>query len=76
MMTRNAAESAAANLRMATMQLTGMRVPPRVRTIPSVRRKVPVTIITEPPEVVIVRHSVRNLDSPVHKSRPVHDQRA
>ena len=67
---RNAADSAAMNLRMATLQLSGLRVPPRIRTVPNLRRRLPVTAISEPPQPVIIRHVGQNLGSPVSETRP------
>jgi hypothetical protein len=75
-MLRSAPDSAAMNLRMATMQITGMRVPPRVRTIPHVRRRIPITMVNEPAEVVVVRQAVHNLGNTIHKARLIQDQRA
>jgi hypothetical protein len=73
---RTPADSAVMHLRMVTQQLTGIRVPPRVRNIPNVRRRLTVTVISEPPMVVIVRQRVHNMDTPITKARPVRDQRA
>lgn len=69
-MVRNAADSAAMNLRMATMQLAGLRIPPRVRTVPVLRRRLPVTMISESAQPVIIRHVSQNLGSPVSETRP------
>jgi hypothetical protein len=74
MMTRSPVDNAAMNLRLATMQMTGMRVPPRVRTIPHIRRRLSVTIISSPAETVIIRQAAPNLDTSF-QSRPVQDQR-
>ena len=63
------------NLRMATQQLAGLRVANRVRTIPNVRRRIPVTIVNESPEVVIVRQSVQNIGTAIKKVRPLQNQR-
>jgi len=56
---------AAINLRMATIQLAGLRVPPRARKIQTVRRRLPVTILSEPPQTVIIRHALQNLGSAI-----------
>jgi hypothetical protein len=72
---RTAVDSAALNLRMATMHLAGLRVPPRVRTIPNVRRRLPVTIISGVPEVVAIRHSVQTLGSQMNQTPALRDQR-
>jgi len=74
-MVRNAADFAAMNLRMATMHLSGMRIPPRVRTVPSLRLRLSVAIISEPPQSVIIRQVAPNLDSPVTETRPSQSQR-
>ena len=74
-MVRNAADFAAMNLRMATMHLTGMRIPPRVRTVPSLRLRLPVAVISSPPQQVIIRQIAQNLDSPVTGTRPNQSQR-
>jgi len=76
MMTRNTTDSAVVNLRLATAQLRGTRIPPRVRAIPSLRRRVPITVVTGAPEVVNVRHAVQNMDTPVNKTLPLSNQRA
>ena len=56
---------AAINLRMATIQLAGLRVPPRARKVPAVRRRLPVTIFTEAAQPVIIRQALQNLGSAV-----------
>jgi hypothetical protein len=56
---------AAINLRMATIQLAGLRVPPRARKIPTVRRRLPVTIFPGVVQPVIIRHAFQNLGSAV-----------
>ena len=63
------------NLRMATMQLAGIRVPPRVRTIPPVRRRLPVEIVSGPPQAVNIRHTVPNLDTAPAQNRSRQNQR-
>lgn len=73
--TRSIAENAVTNLRMATMQLVGLRMASRVRTIPNVRRRIPVTIVNEPAEAVTLRHAVHNVDTPLEKPRTVQAQR-
>jgi len=72
---RSANDFAAMNLRMATMQMTGLRLPPRVRTIPPLRRRLAVTIIPEAPVMVIIRHAVHNMDTSVTGTRPIQNQR-
>jgi hypothetical protein len=72
---RSAADVAAMNLRMATMQLSGMRVPPRVRTVPTLRRRLQVTMITEPPATVIIRQSGQNLGNSVTGRRQIQSPR-
>lgn len=74
-MVRTPADNAALNLRMATMQLAGLRIPPRVRTVPTLRRRLPVTVISEPPQPVIIRHVGQNLGSRVSETRPPQNRR-
>ena len=71
MMVRPAADNAAMNLRMATMQLAGLRIPPRVRTVPPLRRRLPVTTVVEPVQPVNIRHVRQNLGTPVAEPRLV-----
>ena len=66
---------AAMNLRMATIPLAGLRVPPRVRKVPTVRRRLPVTIIPDSAQSVIIRHASQNLGSAVSEPQPVQIQR-
>jgi hypothetical protein len=73
---RSPAENAAMHLRMATMQLMGMRANPRVRSIPIVRRRIPVEIIREAPEVINIRHSVQTLDTTISEAQPIREQRS
>jgi hypothetical protein len=68
---RTTADNAAMNLRMATMQLAGLRIPPRVRTVPPLRRKLSVTAVAEPAQPVIIRHVRQNLGTPVGGPRLV-----
>src|SRR6185437_9621510 len=66
-----AAKTAAINLRMATIQLSGQRVPPRVRKVPALRRRLPITMLPEHSQPVIIRHTSQNLGSLVNEARPV-----
>lgn len=75
MVMRNAAEAATMNLRAATLQMAGMRTPSRVRTIPSLRRRLHVTVVSEPALSVNIRHVVQNVDSGVNETRRVERQR-
>lgn len=74
--TRSPAESAAMNLRMATKQLMGMRANPRVRTIPNLRRRLPVEFNSETPEVINIRHSVQTLDTAISEAQPIRERRS
>ena len=74
-MVRTAVDSAALNLRMATMQLAGLRIPPRVRTVPTLRRRLPVTFVPESAQPVIMRHASQNLGSPVTETQPAQSPR-
>jgi hypothetical protein len=67
---------AAINLRMATIQLAGQRVPPRVRKVPAVRRRLPVTIFADAGQPVIIRHALQNLGSAVSEIQPSQSPRA
>lgn len=73
---RSATDTAAMNLRMATMQLVGMRIPPRVRTIPQLRKRLPITVVTDSPQAVIIRQSVHNVDTSLNETQPIQNQRA
>jgi hypothetical protein len=66
----NAADNAAMQLRLATMQLAGLRIPPRVRTVPMMRRRLPVVFVPESTQPVKIRHTSQNLGSPVNETRP------
>jgi hypothetical protein len=76
MATRDAANGAAMNLRMATMHMAGINVPPRVRAVPNVRRRLPVTIISEPPKEVIIRQAAPKIDTNVNETRQNQSPRA
>ena len=75
MMVRTASYGAALNLRMATMQMAGIRVPPRVRTIPTLRRRLPVEVRTDTAQPVKIRHAVQKLDSPIPGTQLTQNQR-
>jgi hypothetical protein len=60
---RNAAEVAATNLRLATIQLSGLHIPPQVRKIPLLRRRLLVTMIPQTAQPVMIRHTSQNLGS-------------
>ena len=68
---------AAINLRMAKIQLAGLRVPPRARKVPVVRRRLPVTMFPDAVQPVIIRHTLQNLGSPaVSEIQPSQSPRA
>jgi len=67
---------AAFTLRMATMSLAGAHVPARARKIPTMRRRLPITILNEPPQPVIIRHALQNLGSVVSGTQPIQSPRA
>lgn len=71
---RSMAEVADPILRTVTMQMAGIRVPPRARTIPSLRRRLPVTVISEPPQNIVIRQIVPNMDNRVNGTRQVQNQ--
>jgi hypothetical protein len=70
-----AAEVAAMNSRMGTFPLAGLRLPPRVRKIPAVRRRLPITMVPEYAESVIIRHAGQNLGNAAGEIQPVQIQR-
>jgi hypothetical protein len=72
---RNAADGAALNLRMATMQMAGVRIPPRVRTIPMLRRRLSVTFVAESAQPLKIRHAGQNLGSPATGKQPTQSPR-
>jgi hypothetical protein len=63
------------NLRSATLQMTGLRTPSRVRAIPSLRRRLEITIVGDQPETVIIRHIVPNVGTPVEAPRQIQNRR-
>jgi hypothetical protein len=72
---RSAADIAVTNLRMATMQMAGMRIPPRVRTVPTLRRRLSVAFVAASAEAVIMRHVTQNLGSPATETQPTQSPR-
>jgi hypothetical protein len=64
-----AVKTAAMNLRMATIQSGGLRVPPRIRKVPALRRRLPITMLPEHSQPVIIRHTSQNLGSLAVKPR-------
>jgi hypothetical protein len=67
---RAAAQAAVMNLRMAMAQCVGLRVAPRVKKVPAVRRRLPVTMLPAPSQPVIIRHASQNLGSPHNEAQP------
>ena len=74
-MVRSATDNAAMNLRMATMQLAGLRLPPRVRTVPRLRQRLPVVFVSESALPVKIRHTSQNVGSPISETRPTQNPR-
>ncbi len=74
-MVRPAVDSTTVNWRTAMIPLSGRRVPPRVRTIPALRRRLRVAIISDPPEPVIIRHVRPNLGTPANNPIPAQGPR-
>jgi hypothetical protein len=72
-MMRPVADAAAMNLRTAT-QLMGMRVPPRVKKVPALRRRLPILMMPAIIEPVIIRHGGQNLGSVVAKTPSLQPQ--
>jgi hypothetical protein len=65
----NASDNAAKSLCLAPMQLRGVRLPPRVRTVPMLRRHLPVVFVSESVQPVTMRHLGQNLGSPVTETQ-------
>jgi len=61
---------------MATITLAGLRIPPRIRKIPTLRRRLPVTIFPQNPQPVIIRHILQNLGSAAGEMRPAQSPQA
>jgi transposase InsO family protein len=72
---RAAAEIAAINLRMAANPLAGVRIPPRVRKVPTVRRRLPITILTDSAQAVNIRHAAHNLGGAASEIQPAQSRR-
>lgn len=70
-----AAETALRNLRAASVRLAGLRVPPRVRKVPLVRRRLPITMLPAATESVIIRHAAQNLGGAIRETQPVQSHR-
>lgn len=66
-----AMEIAALNLRTGMIPLAGLRPPPRIRKLPTVRRRLPVTIIPNTAKSVIIRHVSQNLGNVISEAQPV-----
>jgi len=73
MMMCEAVDTASTNLRMVASQLAGLRVPARVRTIPTLRRRLHVTVICDPPTIVVIRHRVPKEDSTGGMERAINE---
>jgi hypothetical protein len=74
-MMRPVVEAAAMNLQTAS-PLAGIRVPPRVRKIPALRRRLPIVMAPEFVQSVIIRHAVPNVGGVVGGTQPVQSQLA
>ena len=68
---RSSAENAAMNLRLAAFHLAKMRVPPPLKTIQPLRRRLSFTLIPHLAQVVKIRHSIQNVGSQVSETRPI-----
>jgi hypothetical protein len=62
-------------VQILAVPLLGLRGAPRARRIPTVRRRVPLTVIPEPAAPVIIRHAAPNVGSPVNETQPAQNQR-
>jgi hypothetical protein len=70
-----AADAGLEKLRTATISLAGLRVAPRARKIPPLRRRLPITMLPESRQMVIIRHTGQNLGSVVSEIQPAQSQR-
>lgn len=66
--------ASATGLQMMPLPLSGLRPASRVRKVPALRRRVPVTIIPGPVQAVIIRHMAQNLGSAAGKIQPAQNQ--
>jgi len=66
-----AADAVSLNLRAAMITLAGLHIPPLIRTIPMLRRRLPVTIFPQNPQPVIIRHVLQNLGSTAGEIQPM-----
>jgi hypothetical protein len=76
--TRYTQDSVAMNLRMATAQisgLSGLRAPARARNIPNPRRRLTITVICDPPQIVVIRQAVQKIDRQINGIQPIQSQR-
>jgi hypothetical protein len=65
----------AAGLQMMPVPLTGLRPAPRVRKVPALRRRVPITMLPGPIQPVIIRHAAQDLGKAVSEIQPAQNQR-
>jgi hypothetical protein len=67
-------ENAGIGARLAALPLQELRVPPRVKTIRTLRQRLQLTVLPEVARPVIIRHTGQNLGSlpvAVSETRPV-----
>lgn len=69
------AQIAAINLRLAAIQLAGLRLPARAPRLQPVRRLLPVTMNSALAYPVKIRHVLQNLGSPVSETQPLQTRR-
>jgi hypothetical protein len=72
---RTAAETSALYFKTAAPHLTGLRLPPRIRKVPTLRRPVPIKMVPAESRAVNIRHIAQNLGAAVTKTQPVRNQR-
>ena len=70
------AQIAAINLRLAAIQLAGLRLPARAKKIQPLRRRLPVSVVSAESYPVKIRHALQNLGSAVSEIQPIQSRRA
>lgn len=69
------AESTAAKLGLAKSQIAAKGYPYRMKKIPTLRRRIPVTFLDEKAVPVKMRHTGQNLGNVLTEIQPVQNQR-
>jgi hypothetical protein len=71
-----AVQIAAIRSRLAAIESAGQRIPPRIRRVAPVRRRLPVVMMPQPAHAVKIRHTLQNVGSGISETQPVQNQRA